>query len=208
MSAPFVSVSDCQFSPSELSSRRLVTPAFFAAWLDQRRLRRSATLYVQSLLEDPDGDDVAWLSEVATRGDVDRARWELRYARRAAGQLAAERDALDDRTGSAVAREIGDSWAKDRNVAAGMRHTAEQQFNARLRGLGQALSARSSPEPTGARLGKALLVAAGAYSPKPNDIDRGGAIMARYLELANEALRREFGTATLPENVPPSAMSR
>ena len=42
-----------------------------------------------------------------------------------------------------------------------MRHAAEQQFNARLRVLGQALNARSSPEPTSSRLGKALLTAAG-----------------------------------------------
>jgi len=183
-----------------------VATGFFAAWRDQRRLRRNAALYVQSLVQDPDAADVSWLSEVATRGDSDRARWELRYARRVCGQLVAERDALDDRTASAVAREIADGWAKDRNVAAGMRHTAEQQFTARLRALGQALTARSSPEPTGARLGRALLVAAGLDSPSARDIDRGGAIVARYLEQANEALRRAFGTATLPENLPPSAV--
>jgi len=134
-----------------------VAPGFFAAWRDQRRLRRNAALYVQSLLEEPDTNDVGWLSDVATRGDVDRARWELRYARRASGLLSAERDALDDRTASAVARELADGWSRDRNIAAGMRQTAEQQFNARLRMLSQALTARSSPEPTGTRLGKALL---------------------------------------------------
>jgi hypothetical protein len=183
-----------------------VATGFFAAWRDQRRLRRSAALYVRSLVQDPDASDVTWLSDVATRGDADRARWELRFARRACGQLAAERDALDDRTASAVSREIAAAWAKDPNVAAGMRHTAEQQFTARLRTLGQALTARSSPEPTGARLGKALLIAAGASAPSPADVDRGGAIVARYLEQANEALRREFGTAALPENLPPSAL--
>jgi hypothetical protein len=163
-------------------------------------------LYVQSLIQDPDASDVSWLSEVATRGDGDRARWELRYARRVCGQLAAERDALDDRTASAVAREIAAAWTKDPNVAADMRRTAELQFTARLRTLGQALAARSSPEPTGARLGKALLAAAGSNAPSTGDIDRGGAIVARYLEQANQALRREFGTATLPEDLPPSAM--
>jgi hypothetical protein len=183
-----------------------VAPAFLAAWREQRRLRRSATLYVQSLLEEPDVADVTWLSDVATGGDGDRARWELRYARRASGLLVAERDALDDRTASAVAREIAEGWSKDRNVAAGKRHTAEQQFNARLRAFGQALSARSSPEPTATRLGKALLVASGASTPASADIDRGGAIMSRYLERANEVLRREFGTATLPEHLPPSAL--
>ena len=163
-------------------------------------------LYVQSLAAEPDADDVKWLSDIATRGDLDRARWELRYARRASGLLSAERDALDDRTASAVARAIGESWAKDRNIAAAMRHAAEQQFNARLRVLGQALTARSSPEPTGTRLGKALLTAAGLNAPAASEIDRGGSIVSRYLDQANEALRREFGEATLPENLPPSAV--
>jgi hypothetical protein len=130
----------------------------------------------------------------------------LRYARRAVGLLSAERDALDDRTASAVARELGESWSKDRNIAAEMRRAAEQQFNVRLRGLGQALNARSSPEPTGTRLGKALLTAAGSSFPSKEDIDRAGALVSRYLEQANEALRKAFGTASLPENVPPSAL--
>jgi len=161
---------------------------------------------VRTLLVEPDDEDVSWLGDVATRGDTDRARWELRYARRSAGLLSAERDALDDRTASAVARELGESWSKDRNIAAEMRHAAEQQFNARLRALGQAMSARSSPEPTGARLGKALLTAAGLSFPTRPDIDRAGGIVSRYLEQANEALRKAFGTATLPENVPPSSL--
>jgi hypothetical protein len=109
-------------------------------------LRRTAALYVRTLLTDPDDADVSWLSDAATRGDSDRARWELRYARRAAGLLSAERDALDDRTASAVARELGESWAKDPNIAADMRHAAEQQFNARLRTLGR----RSTPAVAGA----------------------------------------------------------
>ena len=183
-----------------------MAPGFFAAWRDERRSRRNAALYVQSLLEEPDASDVAWLSDVATRGDVDRARWELRYARRATGLLSAERDALDDRTASAVARELAEVWSRDRNIAAGMRHTAEQQFNARLRALGQALTARSSPEPTGTRLGKALLGAAGLGAPSGDAVERAGSIVVGYLEQANVALQREFGKATLPENLPPSAL--
>ena len=169
-------------------------------------MRRTAALYVRTLLDEPDADDVSWLATAATRGDADRARWELRYARRAAGLLSAERDALDDRTASAVARELGESWLKDRNIAADKRHTAEQQFNARLRTLGDALTARSSPEPTSTRLGRALLFAAGQFAPPSADLDRAGRIVSGYLERANEALRKEFGTATLPENVAPSAL--
>jgi hypothetical protein len=51
-----------------------------------------------------------------------------------------------------------------------------------------------------------LLTAAGASSPSGDDVDRAGSIVSRYLEEANESLRRVFGTATLPENVPPSAV--
>ncbi|HEX6053086.1 MAG TPA: hypothetical protein VFZ21_27650 [Gemmatimonadaceae bacterium] len=181
---------------------------FFTAWREQRRLKRAAAAYVQGLLAEPDAEDVDWLSAVATGGDVDRARWELRYARRAAGLLSAERDALDDRTASAVAHELDESWAGDRNIAAGMRHIAERQFNARLAALGHAIGARSSPEPTGTRIGRALLMSAGAMAPAASETDRAGAIVARYLELANESLRRLFGTATLPENIPPSAAQR
>ena len=181
---------------------------FFTAWREQRRLRRSAAAYVQGLVAEPDADDVSWLTAVATRGDADRARWELRYARRAAGLLSAERDALDDRTASAVARELGESWGSDRNIAAGKRHMAERQFNARLLALGEAIAARSSTEPTATRIGRALLMAAGAVSPGAPDIDRAGALITRYLEQANESLRRLFGTASLPENVPPSALER
>lgn len=179
---------------------------FLAEWLAQRRLRRNAARFVQTLLSEPDDEHVNWLSGVATQGDADRARWELRYARRATGLLSAERDALDDRTGSVVAREIGESWSSDPNIAAGMRDTAERQFNVRLRSLGQAIAARSSPEPTGVRLGRALLSAAGLESPADADVERAGAIVASYLEQANESLRTIFGTATLPENVPPSAL--
>ena len=175
-----------------------MAPGFFAAWRDQRRLRRNAALYVQSLLEEPDTNDVAWLSDVA--------RWELRYARRASGLLSAERDALDDRTASAVARELAEGWSRDRNIAAGMRQTAEQQFNVRLRTLSQALTARSSPEQTRPRLDKALLGAAGLGAPSGDDVERAGSIVVGYLEQANVALQREFGTAKLPENLPPSAL--
>ena len=183
-----------------------MAPSFFTAWRVQRRLRRNAAAYVHTLLTEPDAEQVNWLSAVATRGDADRARWELRYARRASGLLSAERDALDDRTASAVAHELGESWSSDPNIAAGMRHTAERQFNARLRALGQAMAARSSPEPTATRLGRALLTAAGAELPSDTDIERAGALVASYLEQANESLRKLFGTATLPENVPPSAL--
>ena len=184
-----------------------MSPPFFAEWRAERRLRRAAAAFVQSLLAEPDEADVAWLAQRATGGDSDRARWELRYTRRALGLLSAERDALDDRTGSAVAAELGESWAADRNVAAGMRHVAERQFNARLGAFGRAVAARSSGEPTAARLGRALLSSAGVDDPNDDDLARAGSVASRYLEHANESLRTHFGTASLPEHVPPSAVN-
>jgi hypothetical protein len=37
------------------------------------------------------------------------------------------------------------------------------------------------------------------------EVAHAGEVLARYLAESNEALRREFGAAALPEDVPPSA---
>src|SRR5690349_14578707 len=101
----------------------------FARWRADRELQRKAAAYVAVLFQEPESSDVEWLAVAATRGDVDHARWELRYARRALGLIAAQRDALDDRTASLVAKEIAEAFDRDRNIAAGMVETAERQFN-------------------------------------------------------------------------------
>jgi hypothetical protein len=41
-------------------------------------------------------------------------------------------------------------------------------------------------------------------NPSVGDVDRAGAVVSRFLDQANESLRKVFGTATLPDNVPPS----
>lgn len=185
-----------------------MSPRLFDGWRTEWRLRRGAVDYVASLFAEPDDDDVRWLAAAATDGDVDRARWELRYARRALGLVVAERDALDDRTGSLVARELADALRVDRMVAAGMVHVAQRQFNDRLAQYRGVLTARSATEGTGARLGRALLQAAAPprHAPGETTIARGGEILARYLGAANEGLRKTFGSPTLPEDLPPSAL--
>jgi hypothetical protein len=161
-------------------------------------------VFSHSLLEEPADADVQWLASVATGGDIDRARWELRYARRALGLLVAQRDALDDRTGSAVAREVLEALASDRNVGAGMARLAERQFNHRLRGYSEALGVRGTTS-AGARLGRALFSSAGLSRPMADDdVRRAGALLERYLAAANASLREVFGAASLPEHVPPS----
>jgi hypothetical protein len=182
--------------------------SLFARWRAERELQRKAAAYVVTLFREPDPADVEWLNQSATRGDVDHARWELRYARRALGLIAAQRDALDDRTASNVAKEIAQGFARDRNIAAGMAETAERQFNARLSAYRDGLAARAGA-PTQVRMGQTLFAfAGGSFTRKDDNIVRAGELLATYLAEANEALRASFGTAELPENVIPSVAVR
>jgi hypothetical protein len=181
-----------------------VSPGLFQTWRAERRLRRQAAEYVRGLLADPAETDVEWLSEAATSSDLDRARWELRYARRALGLISAQRDALDDRTGSLVASALGEAMGGDPNVAAGMTQVVERQFNTRLRNYADAFGRRSSPDGLGRRLGRALLAASGNVRPSEEDLARGAEVATKCLEDANSALRRIYGTAALPEHLPPS----
>jgi hypothetical protein len=177
----------------------------FARWRAERDLQRKAERYVARLLEEPEEPDVQWLSQGATRGDVDHARWELRYARRALGLLAAERDALDDRTGSAVAHALAAAFERDGHIAQGMRPIAERQFNARLSAYRDGMLARAGAGTPG-RMGQTLFAfAGGSFRQVDENIVRGGNLLVRYLAEANAALRDTFGAASLPENVPPSA---
>lgn len=178
----------------------------FGRWRAERDFQRKAERFVERLLVEPDDEDVRWLAHTATRGDTDHARWELRYARRSLGLLTAERDALDDRTGSIVARALAVSSARDPLVAAEMQDIAERQFNARLSAYRDALAARAGSG-TGARLGQTLFAfAGGSFRQVDDHIVRGGELLARYLSDANSALRETFGKVSLPENIPPSAL--
>ncbi len=50
--------------------------------------------FVRHLMSEPAVEDVDWLARIATNGDADHARWELRYARRALGLVRPTHDAL------------------------------------------------------------------------------------------------------------------
>jgi hypothetical protein len=108
-------------------------------------------------MRDPDEGDVVALAGVGD-ADEDHARWELRYARRAIGQLIAQRDALDDRTASDVAAALEDAHRSDPQIAPERRAISDRQFNDRLRAYGDALADRSGPAGTSERLGRALLM--------------------------------------------------
>jgi hypothetical protein len=168
------------------------------AWTLDRDQRRRAASYVAAICADPADNDVTWLAVNGADCDNDHARWELRYARRALGLLAAQRDALDDRTASLVATELARSLGNDPAVAPGKIRMAERQLNARLAAYGDALMNREG-EGSGWHLGRTLLDFAGHRdAARPEIVAHAGDLLARYLAEANEALRKAFGAATLP----------
>ena len=174
--------------------------------ITRRRRRQRAESVVAVLFREPAEGDVLWLADEASSGDVDHARWELRYARRALGLLAAQRDALDDRTASDIASAISAAFAIDPHVAPDHRALAERQFNDRVTTYREALQSRGGPIGPADKLGRMLLAFASdsartAGSPLPRAI----ALMERYLAEASEALRGAYGGAPeLPEDRKPS----
>jgi hypothetical protein len=183
---------------------------FWQQWRHDRDRRQRAERFVHELQREPDPAAVQWLARHGAHGDVDHARWELRYARRVIGLLVAERDALDDRTASAVGRALSAAMRFDPRVAAEKLPIAESQLNARLGAYGEALRSRRGEVATGARLGRTLLAftaPAGVASANAETVARAGELLARYIAEANEALRNAFGAASLPEDLPPSAVA-
>ena len=164
---------------------------------------RAVASYVRDASAEPDEEEVRWLATAAGDGDMDRARWELRYARRSFALLVAERDALDDRTGSLVAREMRQALQMDRSVAAGMVAVAERQLNQRLISFRVALSDRSSADTQDVRIARVLLDRVGVRDVTVN-LPRASAIVRKYLDELQDSLRKVFGVASVPEDVPPS----
>ena len=176
---------------------------FIAAW----RLKRHAVSFVRTLFAEPEPAHVAWLTSLEPNGDEDHARWELRYARRAAGMLAAQRDAVDDRTGAAVGRALSEAFHGDHTIARERAHVALRQFNERLAAYREVLAARQTT-PTRQRLGQVLLTFLGRpTSPSEDTASHAGEIVEGELASANAALRREFGDVTLPEHAVPSEVA-
>lgn len=180
---------------------------WLARWRADRALTRNALRFVRTLQSEPDPADVQWLADHVTRGDIDHARWELRYARRALGLLTAERDALDDRTASAVARGLAESLGSDPHIAADKRSVAERQLNARLLAYRTALAERTPGMPTSERLVAVLWkFSASGRMLSGEESAHLGELLSRYLTEANVKLREIFGAAELPEDVKPSTL--
>jgi hypothetical protein len=176
----------------------------FATFRDDRTLLRRSAAFADTLMAEPAEADVAWLTEKATRGDVDHARWELRYLGRALGILVAQRDALDDRTPSAVLRALLDRMDRDRNVDAELRELAVRQFNARLSAYRDAFTSRGHGSPAMRVAQNMLAFAGGPIRSGDPVVVRGTTLVEESLARANEQLRAAFGTPELPEDVKPS----
>ncbi|WP_337172906.1 hypothetical protein [Gemmatimonas aurantiaca] len=173
---------------------------FWSEWQAARDRRRRVASYLGHVLSDPDPAQLRWLSELA--GEPRVAARELAFARRAVGLIVAERDALDDRTAADVAHQLHPIIASEsrQHVQNG------QAWNDRWRAYTAALAVRGSMESPAARLGRVLLEGVGAGHPTPDQLHRATELIQEYRSALNEALRAAFGDATLPEDVPPSAL--
>lgn len=176
----------------------------FGTFRDDRTLLRRSAAFADSLMVEPAEADVAWLAEKATRGDVDHARWELRYLRRALGILVAQRDALDDRTPSAVLRALMERMDRDRNVDSDLRELAERQFNARLSAYRDAFTSRGHGTPALRVAQNMLAFAGGPIRTDDPVVQRGASLVEEALATTNAQLRATFGEADLPEDIKPS----
>ena len=180
----------------------------FGSFRDDRALLRKSASFASVLMDEPAASEVEWLSQVATRGDADHARWELRYLRRSVGVLVAQRDALDDRTPSEVLRHLLQRMQKDPNVDPALRELAERQFNARLGAYRDAFGSRGHGTPA-LRLAQNLLAFAGGPIRADDPVvKRGEEIVGDTIAMASDALRQSFGVVELPEDVSPSRLAR
>ena len=177
-------------------------------WREERARRRKADAFAAAILADPDDTAVRWLAEHGTNGDLDHARWELRYARRALGLLVARRDALDDRTPSVIATAVMERFGLDPDIDPPKRAIAERQFNIRLKAYREAMERRERPVATSERLAEVLFSFAGQVALAGEARVRAGAeLLGGYLADAHDALRREFGDPALPDDVLPSTIA-
>ena len=176
---------------------------FLANRREQRRRQEAAERYLAALLRVPEAEDVQWLAQVAgaSRANVER---ELGFAQRAIGLIVAERDALDDATAADVAHAIDALVGRE----ASARREQVADWADHWREYAEALAARGRAEPPLRRIARVLLRRVGVADPDSPQLVRAVGIVTRDRLVANEALREAFGTASLPEDRPPSAVLR
>lgn len=173
-------------------------------FLARRNWRRRARAYVAFLNREPSPDEVAAVAALNARSDEDHARWELRYARMALGQLTAERGALDDRVPALVAHEVAAWLPTDPHVGANRVAVAETQLRARIAAYRDALARRSGGGPSELRVARVLARFMEGAASDHASLATVAAVISNYASEASLALEKAFGRARLPEDVRPS----
>jgi hypothetical protein len=172
---------------------------------EARELARRARAFAETLLEEPASIDVQWLAEQSAHGDRSRTARELRYAQRAVGLIAAQRDALDDKTASAVAQALTAAMPLVPPVRPAERAQVVREWHARMRLYGDAVAQRGSDTRPIPRMARVLLEVSDARVTTDSVAHATLLLDARRVA-ANDALRKVFGDAALPEDRPPSTI--
>jgi hypothetical protein len=97
---------------------------------------------------------------------------------------------------------------RDPNVDGELRELAERQFNARLSAYRDAFTSRGHGTPATRVAQNLLAFAGGPIRAGDPVVVRGTAMVTDELTAAADALRASFGTAELPDDVPPSRIAR
>ena len=176
--------------------------SLLAEWRLTRERRKRATRYLAAISQDVSPTDVAWLTPHTTPKNERLAQRELRFARRAVLLIVSERDALDDRTASDVAHEL----APEISAEARQDMEAARAWLERWRSYTSTLAARGSAEAPAVRLARVMLSGAGIVDPQPPELQRATQYVTSLRSAANDALRKAFGAASLPDDVRPSAL--
>ncbi len=171
-------------------------------WRVARERKKRATIYLGAITQHVAPADIEWLAMLAPNHDERLAARELQFARRSIGLIVAERDALDDRTASDVAHQLAGV------ISAEARHdaVAGRAWSERWRAFAGALAARGSTEAPAARLARVMLGGAGIEQPTAEELVRATQYILAVRSSANEALRTVYGSASLPDDVRPSAL--
>jgi hypothetical protein len=176
--------------------------SFLAQWRHARDRRKRAAVYLTSIGQELPSADIAWLSALAPGASRECAGRELAFARRAVALIVAERDALDDRTASDVAHELGAA----RSIEARRDGDVARAWSNRWLAYTNALAARGSSEAPAARIARVMLEGAGVSQATPEVLLEATQVINMFRSSANEALRQAFGAASMPEDVRPSAL--
>ena len=170
------------------------------AWRVGRERKHRAKQYLHRFRTASEAIDFAWLT--ALTGDRAVAEREVTFARRALGVIVAERDALDDRTASDVARALSQVIDAEAERSAQL----ASLWSARRKAYSVAMTIRGHPEGPTIRLARVLLEGASVVNPTAEALATAGQFVQSTRTHANEALRAVFGEASLPDDIRPSAI--